>query len=78
MRSSNPHTISSRRYGEAEPAFRRALTIAEANQGGKNLQAAISLSNLAALYRIQGRVKEADTMHRRAQDIRAQLAGAGN
>jgi hypothetical protein len=42
------------RYAEAEPLYRRALTITETALGPTHPTVAIRLDNLAALYHAQG------------------------
>jgi tetratricopeptide (TPR) repeat protein len=54
-----------RRYDEAEPLYKRAITLDE-SAGEDNPGLATSLNNLALLYRAQGRLKEAEPLYKRA------------
>jgi tetratricopeptide (TPR) repeat protein len=56
-------------YGDAEPLYRRALKIAEANYGKDNPNMAIHLNNLGHLLKDTNRVAEAEPMMRRALQI---------
>jgi tetratricopeptide (TPR) repeat protein len=58
-------------YAQAEPLFERALTINEKALGPDHPDVATSLENLAALYRVTKRDKEAETLEKRAARIRA-------
>ena len=51
---------------DAEPLHRRALSIREAALGPDHPDVATSLTNLAALYQVQGRYADAEPLHRRA------------
>ena len=42
-------------FGEAEPLYKRALAIDEKAHGPQHPEFATGLSNLAELYRVQGR-----------------------
>ncbi len=48
------------RYAEAEPLYKRALTIWEKAVGADSPDVALGLNNLAALYDAQGRYAEAE------------------
>ena len=56
---------------QAEPLYKRALTIAEKALGPDHPNVAMSLNNLAALYRATKRDKEAETLEQRATRIQA-------
>ena len=58
-------------YAEAEPLYRRSLTIYEKVLGPEHPDVATSLANYAALLRKTGRADEAAAMEARAQAIRA-------
>jgi tetratricopeptide (TPR) repeat protein len=57
------------RHAEAEPLYRRALTIDEASFGPDHLNAALHLNNLAGLLRTTNRLSEAESLYRRALAI---------
>jgi tetratricopeptide (TPR) repeat protein len=58
------------RYGEAEPLYRRALSIRESSLPEGHPDIAGSLNNLAGLLRATGRYGEAEPLYRRALSIR--------
>ena len=58
-------------YAEAEPLYRRALTIVEKALGPEHPNVATTLENYAALLRETGRADEAGEMEARAKAIRA-------
>ena len=58
-------------YAEAEPLYRRSLTIYEKVLGPEHPDVATSLANYAALLRKTGRADEAAAMEARAQAISA-------
>lgn len=62
------------RYAEAEKALRAALNEAE-RFGPQDPRLARSLSNLAALYNVQGKYAEAEPLHRRALAIDEKALG---
>jgi tetratricopeptide (TPR) repeat protein len=57
------------RLAEAEPLYRRALAIGEANLGPDHPDVAIHLNNLAELLRATNRLAEAEPLYRRALAI---------
>ncbi|MGD1038256.1 MAG: tetratricopeptide repeat protein [Roseiarcus sp.] len=57
------------RHAEAEPLFRRALSVDEASTGPDHPNVATSLNNLAGLLRDTNRVSEAEPLFRRALAI---------
>ena len=63
------------RYAEAKPLFQRALQIHEQRLGDNHPAVAISLNNLAELYRTQGNYAEAESLYQRALQIRVQHLG---
>ncbi len=63
------------RYAEAEPLFRKALSIYEQQLGENHPDVASSLNNLAELYRAQGRYAEAEPLFRKALSIYEQQLG---
>jgi tetratricopeptide (TPR) repeat protein len=65
-------------YHEAEPLLRRAITTYEKTLGPEHPSTALSLNNLAELYREQGRYAEAEPLHRRAIAIREGALGPGH
>jgi tetratricopeptide (TPR) repeat protein len=65
-----------RRYPEAEPLARRALSIREAHFGVDHPEVAKSLTTIGLLYRDQRRFAEAEPLLRRALDIEELSLGA--
>ncbi len=63
-------------YTVAEPLYQRALAICEQRLGATHPNTATNLSNLAALYAIQGRYREAEPLYQRALAIDEQHFGA--
>jgi tetratricopeptide (TPR) repeat protein len=63
------------RYVEAEPMHKRALAIKERALGPEHPDVALSLNNLANVYRDQGRYAEAEPMHKRALAIKERALG---
>ena len=57
------------RYGEAEPLYRRNLTIREKALGPDHPDVGAALNNLAGLYRVQGRYGEAESFYKRGLTI---------
>src|SRR5262249_37845151 len=64
-------------YPVAEPLFRRALTIREAQWGAEHPSVATVLEKLAVLLRQTGRETEATDLDARAQRIRAKQGQTG-
>ncbi|MEB3164920.1 MAG: tetratricopeptide repeat protein, partial [Prochlorothrix sp.] len=64
------------RYSEAEPLYKRSLSIREEQLGADHPDTAQSLNNLAALYQSQGRYSEAEPLYKRSLLIREQQLGA--
>ena len=58
-------------YAQAEPLLNRSLAIMEKALGPDHPDVAVSLENLAALYRVTKRRKEAKVLEKRAAAIRA-------
>ena len=56
-------------YTEAEPLYKRALSILEKNFGPDHPDVAMSLNNLAILYSTQARYTEAESLYKRALSI---------
>jgi len=63
-------------YADAEPLYRRALEISEAQLGADHPSVATSLNNLALLLKTQGKFAEAEPLYRRALEIRETQLGA--
>ena len=59
------------RLAQAEPLYKRSLTIWEKALGPDHPAVATSLENLAALYRKSGRNEAAEGLEKRATAIRA-------
>jgi tetratricopeptide (TPR) repeat protein len=62
------------RYAEAEPLYRRALTITEKSLGPGHRSVAV-LNNLAELYHAQGRYAEAEVLYKRGLAINEKALG---
>ena len=62
-------------YAEAEPLFKRSLSIREKGLGPDHPDVANSLNNLAELYRSQGRYAEAKPLSKRSLSIREKALG---
>ncbi|MDR2155099.1 MAG: tetratricopeptide repeat protein [Burkholderiaceae bacterium] len=56
-------------YSEAEPLYRRALAVAEANHGAQHPEVARNLNNLARLLEDTRMLQEAESLYRRALAI---------
>ena len=63
------------RYGEAEPLYRDALTLYQRLLGDDHPAIAMSMNNLAGLYRSQGRYGEAEPLYLRAISVVYQRLG---
>ena len=63
------------RSSEAIPLALRALAIREKALGPDHPDVAVSLNNLAELYRAQGRYAEGEPLHKRALTIREKALG---
>ena len=59
------------KYTQAEPLYKRSLMIAEKALGPDHPDVALSLENLAGLYRATNRDEEAEKLEQRAAAIRA-------
>jgi tetratricopeptide (TPR) repeat protein len=66
------------RYADAEPLYRRALSIREKGLGPSHPDVAISLDKLVELYRKQGRYADAEPLYKRALAIREKAFGRGH
>jgi tetratricopeptide (TPR) repeat protein/nucleoside phosphorylase len=63
------------RYQEAEPLYRRALSLRVQKLGEDHPDTAQSLNNLAVLYDTQGKYAEAEPVYRRALEVRERQLG---
>jgi tetratricopeptide (TPR) repeat protein len=63
------------KYEEAEPLYRRAMTIRQKTLGPEHPDTAQSLSNLALLYRFQGKYAEAEALYKRSLEIYEKAVG---
>ena len=63
------------KYSDAEPLYKRALSIWEKRQGPTHPDVAYALNNLGVLYYVQGRHEEAKPLYERALVIREQALG---
>ena len=61
--------VKQARYTEAEALFKRSIEILEQRLGQEHLNVAITISNLAAVYRQEGKIDEAVSLYRRALSI---------
>ena len=66
-----PTPLAEGQYSEAEPLYKRALTIRMKTLGREHPNVATSLENYAALLRLTARADEAERMEARAKAIRA-------
>jgi tetratricopeptide (TPR) repeat protein len=67
-----------RRYADAEPLLRRALTLREKALGHDNPGVCRSLSNLVVLYEMQGRYSDMEPLLKRALAIRERTLGGNH
>ncbi|MFM6631286.1 MAG: tetratricopeptide repeat protein, partial [Microcystis panniformis] len=63
------------RYIEAEPLYKRSLSLREQRLGENHPDVAASLNNLAGLYKYQGRYAEAEPLYVRAIAIYQERLG---
>jgi tetratricopeptide (TPR) repeat protein len=63
------------RYAEAEPLYKRSLSIVEKALGPDYPEVGTSLNRLAFLYQLQGRYGEAETLYKRSLTIREKSLG---
>ena len=63
------------RYDEAEPLYKRSLVIKEKALGPDHPSVAITVNNLAGLYRTQGRYEEAEPLFQRSLAISEKALG---
>jgi tetratricopeptide (TPR) repeat protein len=63
------------RYAEAKPLYERALAIRERALGAHHPHVALSLNNLAGLYRALGQYAKAEPLYERALAIREKALG---
>jgi tetratricopeptide (TPR) repeat protein len=63
------------RYAEAEPLYRRALTVKEKTLGTDHPTVASSLNNLANLYNAQGKYADAEPLYQMALVIVEKVLG---
>ena len=64
------------KYDEAEPLYRRALSVFERAYGPEHYEVAVNLNNLAALCHATGRAEEAEALYLRSLAIKEKLLGA--
>jgi len=64
------------RYSEAEPLYKKSLSIRERQLGVNHLAVAVSLNNLAMLYRAQGRYSEVEPLYKKSLSIRERQLGS--
>lgn len=57
-------------YAEAEPLYRRAMSVMEKSPGKNQAQQVSLLNNLGDLYRAQGKREESERFYRRALEMR--------
>lgn len=67
--------LHQRCYAEAEPLYRRSLTIREQQLGPVHLDVAVNLNNLAMVLKELGNYSEAETIYRRSLSIDEQQLG---
>ena len=66
---------SAGKYAEALPLYKRALAIREKTLGPEHPEVALSLNNLAELYRVQGEYAEALPLYKRSLAIAEKALG---
>ncbi len=66
------------KYDQAEPLYKRALSIAEQVLSADDPKLARSLNNLGTLYQTQGKYVEAEPLYRRSLAIWKQALGPQN
>ncbi len=64
------------RYAQAEPLYKRALTILERALGADDPEVATSMNNLAVLYEIQGHYAQAESLFKRSLAISEKALGS--
>ncbi|WP_347280011.1 tetratricopeptide repeat protein [Leptolyngbya sp. FACHB-8] len=64
-----------RDYRATEPLYQRSLSILESTLGENHPDVAISLNNLAELYRLQGNYEAAEPLYQRSLSIRESALG---
>jgi tetratricopeptide (TPR) repeat protein len=72
--SADNHRVEGR-YDQAEPLYRRALSLAEQVYGPDHLEVSAILNNLAVLYKYTGDFEEAERLYQRALAITEQALG---
>ncbi|CAN0388434.1 unnamed protein product, partial [Ascophyllum nodosum] len=63
------------KYDDAEPLYKRALTIKEEVLGPRHPDVASRLNNLASLLKSQGKYDDAEPLYKRALTIREEVLG---
>jgi len=76
LTKSADYLLQRAQYEQAEPLYRRALSIHEQTLGGSHPQVAFPLNGLADLYREQGHYEQAEPLYQRVLTIRYQQRGA--
>ena len=66
------------KYQEAVKVAERAVEVAEKTFGPHHPRVAISLNNLATLYRLQGRYGEAESFYKLSLDIKERALGSNH
>ena len=66
------------KYQEAVKVAERAVEVAEKTFGPDHPRVAISLNNLATLYRLQGRYGEAESFYKLSLDIKERALGSNH
>ena len=67
--------IAAGQYAEAQPPLEYALALREKGLGPEHPDVAVSLNNLAEIYRAQGRYADAEPLHKRALALREKGLG---
>ena len=65
-------------YGKAAVAGKKALDAGEEKYGRESRQAAVSLNNLAEIYRADGKLADAEHLFRRALEINEKILKPDN
>lgn len=71
------HAFYNRKFDEAERHFVDAMNRSR-KFGGNDLRHAMSLNNLAELYRVQGKLDVAEPLLKKALDLKTEILGPGH
>ena len=69
------HLYEAGRYLEASPSAERYVALVRERYGGEHSEVATALDHLAQIYRVLGRIAEAETLYRESLAIREKTLG---